>query len=115
MEPNGRLASHGERAQAGAANERLVRHYVQLGVLTPPDREGREALFGLRQVVEFPGGPLPAAGRLAARQGRRDRAHHRRYYGRTADDLMDPFRAEFELLNALCARRLRSAWSPRRA
>jgi DNA-binding transcriptional MerR regulator len=38
---------------AGAANERLVRHYVQVGVLTPPDREGREALFGLRQVVEF--------------------------------------------------------------
>jgi DNA-binding transcriptional MerR regulator len=38
---------------AGAANERLVRHYVQVGILTPPDREGREALFGLRQVVEF--------------------------------------------------------------
>ena len=37
----------------GAANERLIRHYVQVGVLTPPDREGREALFGLRQVVEF--------------------------------------------------------------
>ena len=29
------------------------------------------------------------------------------YYGQTADDLMDPFREEFELLNALCARRLR--------
>ncbi len=38
---------------AGAANERLVRHYVQVGVLTAPDREGREALFGLRQIVEF--------------------------------------------------------------
>ena len=38
---------------AGSANERLVRHYVQVGVLTPPEREGREALFGLRQVVEF--------------------------------------------------------------
>lgn len=38
---------------AGAANERLVRHYVQVGILTPPEREGREALFGLRQVVEF--------------------------------------------------------------
>ena len=38
---------------AGSANERLVRHYVQLGVLTSPDREGREALFGLQQVVEF--------------------------------------------------------------
>jgi hypothetical protein len=37
----------------GTANERLVRHYVQVGVLTAPDREGREALFGLRQVVEF--------------------------------------------------------------
>lgn len=29
------------------------------------------------------------------------------YYGQTADDLLDPFREEFELLNALCARRLR--------
>ena len=29
------------------------------------------------------------------------------YYGQTADDLMDPFREEFELLNALCARRVR--------
>ncbi len=38
---------------AGAANERLVRHYVQLGALTAPEREGREALFGLRQIVEF--------------------------------------------------------------
>jgi len=38
---------------AGSANERLVRHYVQVGILTPPEREGREALFGLRQVVEF--------------------------------------------------------------
>jgi hypothetical protein len=38
---------------AGAANERLVRHYVQVGVLTAPEREGREALFGLRQIVEF--------------------------------------------------------------
>ena len=38
---------------AGSANERLVRHYVQVGVLTAPEREGREALFGLRQIVEF--------------------------------------------------------------
>jgi DNA-binding transcriptional MerR regulator len=37
----------------GAANERLVRHYVQVGVLTPPKREGRKARFGLRQVAEF--------------------------------------------------------------
>jgi len=29
------------------------------------------------------------------------------YYGQTADDLMDPFREEFALLNALCARRVR--------
>jgi Ca-activated chloride channel family protein len=29
------------------------------------------------------------------------------YYGRTADDLMDPFHEEFALLNALCARRVR--------
>ncbi|MFC1830494.1 VWA domain-containing protein [Thermodesulfobacteriota bacterium] len=29
------------------------------------------------------------------------------YYGQTAEDLMDPFREEFELLQNLCARRLR--------
>jgi len=34
------------------------------------------------------------------------------YYGRTADDLMDPFREEFELLNALCARRPRLEVTP---
>ena len=34
------------------------------------------------------------------------------YYGQTADDLMDPFREEFELLNALCARRLRLEVGP---
>jgi DNA-binding transcriptional MerR regulator len=57
---------------AGSANERLVRHYVQVGVLTPPEREGREALFGRRQIVEFlatryllkDGWPLAKAGEL---------------------------------------------------
>jgi Ca-activated chloride channel family protein len=34
------------------------------------------------------------------------------YYGQTADDLMDPFREEFELLNALCARRVRLEIEP---
>lgn len=34
------------------------------------------------------------------------------YYGQTADDLMDPFREEFELLNAMCARRLRLEIAP---
>jgi Ca-activated chloride channel family protein len=34
------------------------------------------------------------------------------YYGQTADDLMDPFREEFELLNALSARRLRLEIAP---
>jgi Ca-activated chloride channel family protein len=32
--------------------------------------------------------------------------HGRSYYGETAEDLMDPFREELELLNAACARRL---------
>jgi DNA-binding transcriptional MerR regulator len=38
---------------AGSANERLIRHYVQVGALTAPEREGREALFGFRQIVEY--------------------------------------------------------------
>lgn len=33
--------------------------------------------------------------------------HGRSYYGETAEDLIDPFREEFELMNAACARRLK--------
>jgi DNA-binding transcriptional MerR regulator len=43
----------GLKEEEGAANERLIRHYVQLGVLSPPVRQGREALYGARQVLEF--------------------------------------------------------------
>lgn len=35
------------------ANERLVRHYVHVDVLTPPVRQGREAVYGARQAAEF--------------------------------------------------------------
>ena len=38
--------------------------------------------------------------------------HGTSYYGASADDLMDPFREEFDLLNALCARRLRLEVEP---
>lgn len=34
-------------------SERLVRFYVSSGVLQRPQREGREALFGTRQAIEF--------------------------------------------------------------
>ena len=34
-------------------SERLVRFYVTSGVLQRPQREGREALFGQRQAIEF--------------------------------------------------------------
>jgi Ca-activated chloride channel family protein len=34
------------------------------------------------------------------------------YYGQTAQDLMDPFRTEFDLMSALCARGLRLALAP---
>jgi Ca-activated chloride channel family protein len=36
------------------------------------------------------------------------------YYGQTAEDLMDPFREEFDLMSALCARGLRLALAPAR-
>jgi DNA-binding transcriptional MerR regulator len=36
-----------------APSERLVRFYVTSGVLQRPQREGREALFGVRQAIEF--------------------------------------------------------------
>lgn len=44
--------------------------------------------------------------------GMANHGHGSSYYGQTADDLMDPFREEFELLNALCARRLRLEVEP---
>jgi len=34
-------------------NERLVRYYVQEGVLERPEREGREAVFSFRQLLEL--------------------------------------------------------------
>lgn len=33
------------------------------------------------------------------------------YYGRTAEDLMDPFREEFDLLSALCAKQIKLTFS----
>jgi DNA-binding transcriptional MerR regulator len=38
---------------AGSLNARLVRYYVSEKVLTPPERAGREAMFGFRQVIEL--------------------------------------------------------------
>jgi Ca-activated chloride channel family protein len=38
--------------------------------------------------------------------------HGTSYYGESAEDLMDPFREEFDLLNALCARRLQLEIEP---
>jgi DNA-binding transcriptional MerR regulator len=50
---NALLPRFGLAEDAGAANERLVRHYVQVGVLTPPERDGREALFDGRHIRQF--------------------------------------------------------------
>ncbi len=50
---NALMPEVGLKEEEGTANERLVRHYVQLGVLSPPVRQGREALYGARQVLEF--------------------------------------------------------------
>ncbi len=34
-------------------NERLIRHYAQQGILERPERRGKEAIFGFRQILEF--------------------------------------------------------------
>ena len=34
-------------------NERLLRHYVSIGVVDKPSREGRDALYGFRHLVQF--------------------------------------------------------------
>ena len=41
-------------AQEGSeGNERLLRHYVSIGVVDKPLREGRDALYGFRHLVQF--------------------------------------------------------------
>ena len=39
--------------EAGEGNERLLRHYVSMGVVDKPAREGRDALYGFRHLVQF--------------------------------------------------------------
>jgi DNA-binding transcriptional MerR regulator len=34
-------------------NERLIRYYVTMGLLDPPARRGKEALFGVRQLMQL--------------------------------------------------------------
>lgn len=34
-------------------NERLIRHYVQIGVLSRPVRKGRQSFFDFRQLVQY--------------------------------------------------------------
>ena len=37
----------------GAPTVRLIRHYTQLGVLDRPERRGKEAYYGYRQIVQY--------------------------------------------------------------
>lgn len=39
--------------ETGEGNERLLRHYVSMGVVDKPAREGRDALYGFRHLVQF--------------------------------------------------------------
>jgi DNA-binding transcriptional MerR regulator len=39
--------------EASEGNERLLRHYVSMGVVDKPTREGRDALYGFRHLVQF--------------------------------------------------------------
>ncbi len=39
--------------EAGEGNERLLRHYVSMSVVDKPAREGRDALYGFRHLVQF--------------------------------------------------------------
>lgn len=39
--------------EASEGNERLLRHYVSIGVVDKPIREGRDALYGFRHLVQF--------------------------------------------------------------
>ena len=39
--------------EATEGNERLLRHYVSMAVVDKPSREGRDALYGFRHLVQF--------------------------------------------------------------
>ena len=39
--------------ETSEGNERLLRHYVSIGVVDRPSREGRDALYGFRHLVQF--------------------------------------------------------------
>ncbi len=39
--------------EATEGNERLLRHYGSMGVVDKPSREGRDALYGFRHLVQF--------------------------------------------------------------
>jgi DNA-binding transcriptional MerR regulator len=39
--------------EAAEGNERLLRHYVSIRVVDKPSREGRDALYGFRHLVQF--------------------------------------------------------------
>ena len=39
--------------EATEGNERLLRHYVSMGVVDKPSRDGRDALYGFRHLVQF--------------------------------------------------------------
>ena len=39
--------------EATEGNERLLRHYVSMGVVDKPSREGRDALYGFRHLIQF--------------------------------------------------------------
>jgi len=53
IQVNGLLPLVGLEADAGSANERLIRYYVTEGILTEPESRGRERMFGFTQIVEF--------------------------------------------------------------
>lgn len=49
--------------EEGAANARVVRDYAQRGIVSRPERQGREAIYEYRQLVEF------VAARVLVRDG----------------------------------------------
>jgi DNA-binding transcriptional MerR regulator len=47
------LARMGIPGKPSMPTERFIRHYVQKGILDRPDKRGREAYFGYRQLLQF--------------------------------------------------------------
>jgi hypothetical protein len=55
------LAAHGHADASSGPNVRVLRDYAQRGIISRAERQGKEAIYGYRQLLEFVGARLLVA------------------------------------------------------